>query len=202
MLQAGPPAALEGVQQAIGGAGKLLVVEPRRTLALKVAERGNVEVVSVAPSGTERFGAFDALVAAPMNVPRWSIDATLRLAGSNLRPGGRFVIDLPGHPMSEDLAEAYERADRDTAEIEPWIGPTREDFEASLARTGLRDTKVVEHHHVVRFESPLLLARLACEHAPAAQPYCDDLTLRLVERMRTTGAADYVIRRIAALGMR
>lgn len=202
MLQAAPPAGVAGVLHAIGGPGRLVVVEPRRNVALQLAEVGRIEVLPLAPAGSELLGSFDAFVSAPLTMPRWPLQTTFSLAIRNLRPGGRIMIDLPGHPMSEDLVSAYEVTGGHPEDLAPWFGPQRDELQTILQNVAMRSPGVSEHHYMVRFESPLLLARMACELAPAAEPLQEDLTLRLIERMKTTGGADYVLRRISVTGMR
>jgi len=99
---------VDAIAHQVGARGTVLVVEPDRSLAEQIADRGmpQVEVLAMAPVG-ERFGAFDALLCCPWTMPPWPPESFCELALLNLRPGGRFVLDLPGPEMLPDLAACW-----------------------------------------------------------------------------------------------
>jgi len=199
------PAHLSAIRRAVGGEGAVLVVEPRATTARELAERCDVDVVVRQPRGGERFGTFDVAIAATITNPRWELDVWCRLVTRNLRPGGRFVIDLPGEVLCEDLVTAWSVIGGDDRALQPLFGPAESELADSLRRGGLRRVEVVLGTHLVKLESPLALARLAWEllatgKAPVARR--DDLGLALVERLGTTGPIEIVFKRTRVHGIR
>lgn len=199
------PAHLAAVRRAVGGDGAVLLVEPRAAAARELAEHCEVDVIVRRPSGDERFGTFDAVIGAAMTNPEWEVTVWGRLVTRNLRPGGRFVIDLPGEVLCEDLVTAWAAIGGDDGALGPLFGPAESELADSLRQSGLRRVEVVLGTHLVKMESPLALARLAWRllavgDAPSARR--EDLALALVQRLGTTGPIEIVFKRTRVHGIR
>ena len=119
--------------EAIGGGGHLLVLEPNAFDAATIEEsidHDGLHVVAYRPDGDEVFGQHDALVASPMVVDDHALNRWAQMARANLRPGGRFVFDLPGVQHCSAIADAWHEIGAPEDLLAPWNGPS----DSALAR--------------------------------------------------------------------
>ena len=112
----------------VGTRGELTVVLEHRDDAEAMAQQApsRVEVVLRRPDGSERFGAFDAMLVAPRWGPLPPRAMLGDLARHNLRPGGRCVVDLPAPEMVPELAGAAKLAEALFADFPGTSGETVE----------------------------------------------------------------------------
>ena len=97
----------KAVAIALGSKGELTVLEPRRVVAEAIAAaQPDAEVVAMDVAGNHHFGDFDALLLVPFAPPARPAAEWARFVARNLRPGGRFAVDLPAEDPWPDLAAA------------------------------------------------------------------------------------------------
>lgn len=203
VLGATPRPGIAAIQRAVGTAGTVLAVDARRGGARRLVEHAGVDVVLAATTGRERFGVFDALFAAPLADSTRPLAAFGSLAVGNLRPGGRFVLDLPGEVLCEDLAQAWSEIGGEESALRPLFGPSGDEATRALREAGLRRVEVVLATHLLSFESPLALAWLGHDLLGAAgDSQRESYGLALVRRLRTNGAVEVAFKRTRVFGMR
>ena len=124
LITAQHPSYVEAVAQKVGSCGDILVLEPDKDAAAEVAEAmPRVEIIALAPTGQEMFGTFDALLACPLSTPDWPLELWAGVTTRNLRPGGRFAIDLPGEELCEDLSSCWVEVGGSEKSLLPIRGP-------------------------------------------------------------------------------
>jgi hypothetical protein len=202
LLAPGRPVHVRAVAGLIGNQGTLTVVEPDRGAAHTIAEKAPpvVEILALSPLGTERFGSFDALLCAPLAVLPLPPGAWADLPRQNLRPGGRFVLDLPGPDMIPDLRAAWLETGGDPAILAPLSGPSDDEIAAVLRNVGLRRVETVLGTHLLPLTSPFDLidlvapaigldedARIELSHVLWARCRGRDQVETLVHRTRVHG---------------
>jgi hypothetical protein len=195
------PACLAALRRAIGSGGELLAIHDEADAVRAARAVPGVEVLAYEPQGSERFGTFDVVLAGPaLALP----NASERLAGllrANLRPGGRFVLDLPGEHLAAELEAAWSAAGGGAAGAARLQGPQPQALAGTLRGAGLRDVEVAELASPVAFESPFALARMTA--AALGEPALGEaLQQRLQARFRTNAALEIVVRRTLAAGRR
>ncbi len=192
------------ILELLGPDGTLLVVEPDRYAADRVRafDHLGLTVLAYEPGGEERFGMFDAMLACPTKLNDWPLDTWGQLACANLRPGGRFVVDLPGEPLCDVLAEAWQSIGGDEEALKVWRGPSEAELAESLQRLGLRTVEGVIGTHLMHIDSAHALARFAGESLGCDDEIVDRLHHVIAERLGTTGRSDVLFRRTRVHGMR
>jgi SAM-dependent methyltransferase len=190
------------VSRIVGRAARIVVVEPDRELAELASEERHeaLDVLAFAPSGSERIGTFDAVLACPMSTMGWPLARWASLIVGNLRPGGRFVVDLPAENFCEPLSRAWAAAGGNGAALAAWSGPRESRLADLLREAGLRSVTAHMGTHLVRLESPYVLARLLPPEIPAKARA--DLERSLVAALKCTGAVDVVLHRSRVHGQR
>jgi SAM-dependent methyltransferase len=198
------PAHLAAVSQLVGRRASIVVVEPDADLAGQAtkADHKRLEVLACAPRGDERFGTFDALLACPLTTMGWPLELWCQLISHNLRPGGRFVIDLPAESPNEPLRRAWADIGGDAAVLQALCGPAEAAVAHRLREVGMRSVEASVGTHVLHLESPSALARLVGELGLADAEQLADLERRLVEELRTNGEIDAVFHRTRVRGQR
>lgn len=193
-----------GLRRLIGAAGELILVLRDRALAERVLEFEwpEVRVLAHAVDGSETFGSFDALLLAPATGPLLPTDVCAGLARRNLRPGGRFVIDLPAPDMVPDLQAAGRELGLPLDRFAPLRGPDDVQLAEALRRAGLRNVHAALGSHLLHLTAPadLVEAFAACLQLDDAA--CTDLVHALVRRRQTTGAMDVLVHRTQVGGQR
>lgn len=191
------------VSQIVGQTAHIVVVEPDEELA-EFASRGkhdNLEVLAFEPSGHERFGTFDALLACPLTTIGWSIEIWTELIVNNLRPGGRFVLDLPAENLCDPLTRAWSQVGGDPEALRQITGPSESTLAETLRRRGLRSVEASMGTHLSRLENPYVLSEFMRSIWDDAAMQ-DDLARTLVEVLQTTGEVDVVFHRTRVHGLR
>ncbi len=193
------------VHSALSADGRLTVLEPRREAASAIATAlPEAEVALTDVDADLQVGAFDAVLALPF-APRprpagvWA--AFLR---RNLRPGGRFCIDLPAHdPMPDVLEAAREGNLACKGRIEEsFTGPSAEELAEALRNCGVRRAETLLGTHLVAFASPFEVSDLLAHELrlPADDAY--ELGSCLSRRLRSTAGVELRVLRSAVAGMR
>lgn len=195
---------LGAVSQVIGQTAAIVVVEPDRELAEMAAEarHQNLEVLHYTPRGGERFGVFDALLACPLTTMGWSLSLWADLVVHNLRPGGRFVLDLPAESVCEPLRRAWRELGADEAVLAPLRGPTQSEAAEALRDAGLRSVEAALGTHLVHLEDCRVLVDLAGTLPGVEADQLEDLHHTLVGQFRGLGAVDVVYHRTRVHGLR
>lgn len=204
VVTAPPDAHVAALCRAVGPAGRVLVVEPDRGRAVRLSggDPAALEVVSTALVGGERFGTFDAMWAAPLTRDGWSTELWAGLARQNLRPGARFVCDLPAPDLCPDLAASWRDAGLPLSGLAPLSGPDEQALALALRAAALRDVQPSGALHLVRLDHPGALAQLAEELLPGVAAHRRELEQALVRHFGTTAAVDVIFRRSVAYGRR
>lgn len=200
---AGAPAHVRAILAVIGSHGSLMVIEPNRALAEAIAEleHPSLEVLAISPAGSERFGSFDALLSCPAGLPEWPVANYGSILRSNLRPGGRFVLDLPAPDAAPDLLAAWLDAGGTPQDLEALVGPDAATLAEELQREGLRSVHAAFGSHLLDLHSPHDLIALFAPALPAAHDL-PDLDLMLARRLKTTGPAQSLVHRTRVHGQR
>jgi hypothetical protein len=189
----------------VGSQGEVTVLEPRRRIAEAIAEAlPRASVLALEPTGDERFGSFDAVLVIPFAVPMHPAELWAGLVAANLRPGGRFAIDLPApDPMPDVRLAAMDAhlpcAEQFTAELR---GPDEEALTQALQARGLRRVETLLGTHLVQFASPFDLADLATQ---ALRLDADQRLLlgeAIARRLQSTASIETLMHRTSVAGMR
>lgn len=204
LLAAGAVPHARAIAELVGSAGSLAVVEADPALAERIAglEHPSLQVMAHAADGSERFGTFDALLSCPLGLPPWPVAAYGPLLRRNLRPGGRFVLDLPAPETSAELAAAVADAGMDAAALAPLSGPAAEDVAAALRAAGLREVHATLGAHLLDLHSPHDLLDLLGPALPAAAGRWQELGLLLAHRLRGTAEVQALVHRSRVHGLR
>ena len=202
-LTAHTPHASRALLDAAGDDGMVVVVEPNPALIDRVValEHPAIHPITLDPTGNETFGRFDAVYAGPIWNVGWPIERWGTIVANALRPGGRFVLDLPAESGCETIAIAW-RAAGEAAGLGRWRGPTEEVAASGLRDLGLRNVQGVVGTHLARFDSPRALASLATAELAVDDDFFESLSLRITEQMRTNDEIEVVFRRTCVHGMR
>ncbi len=194
---------VDAVAGIVGQTATIVVVEPDLELA-ELACQGrhdNLEVRAHAPEGGERFGTFDALLACPLTTMGWPIELWTDLIVGNLRPGGRFVLDLPAPTLCEPLARTWREVGGADEALAPIRGPAEETAAEALRGVGLRSVQAALGTHLLHLENPYVLAGFLHGLLDDTDLLAD-LELALVSALQTTGEVDVVFHRSRVRGLR
>lgn len=207
ILSAPTLAHVEAVRRTVGSGGRTLVVEPDRRVALEIAEatRGEIQVLNRLPADDDVLGSFDAMLACPLLTLGLTPTFWSRLFSNNLRPGGRFVLDLPSEEMNDHLAACWLQSGGSSEALQGLRGPAIGELVEALEGAGLRELSVSAATHLVHLESPFTLANLMKDAAKDGTDLDDvmleDLGRHLVARLETTVDVNCIFHRIRARGL-
>jgi SAM-dependent methyltransferase len=196
---------------AVGDSGRVLVLEPDRDRAERCAarcrDRGvtkkdvrRVEVVHASVGDGPSVGRHDAVVgsleAADQRV------AVAALVHRCLRPGGRFVLDLPARDPCALLEDAWRHIGGDESTLDRWRSAGEVDALVETFRErGLRGVEGHVATHVVRAEHPRdLAAWFAARLDVVDVDVLDSLAIALTERLGGTGPCDAMVHRARIRG--
>lgn len=200
----GSTLAVRTVLQTIGKDGRLVVLEPVRKLAEAIArELPTVEVIATAELD-QRYGAFDAVLAIPLHGPLPPTAILGQLLQNNLRPGGRFALDLPAPTMLPALSAAARLAAPAAAlRLDAaFAGPATEDLLSAAKTCGMRRAEALLGGHLLTLSSPLELLDLAGSAVELAEDERMSLGDALLRALGTTGACEALAHRSAVAGSR
>jgi hypothetical protein len=205
LAEPGSVASARAVQQAIGPHGELTVLAPHRPRAQAIAVAlPAADGLAVAIDGDDRFGTFDAVLASPFAGPLPPVASWGALLHANLRPGGRFALDLPAPTLLPDVLTASRAlpppcADRIAAVLS---GPEGDEVLAALQPLGLRRVETLLGTHLLTFGSPLDLLDLIVDVVRMDEDERSALGDALVRTLGTTAEVETLAHRNAVTGMR
>lgn len=188
----------------VGGHGSLTVVLGDRVAAEHVAsfELPQVTVLAHPLAGGEQFGTFDALLLAPPTGPLLPPGAYGDLARANLRPGGRFVVDLPGADLVPDLTAVVQELGWPANRVLPLQGIADDQLAEVLRNAGLRSVSGVLGAHLLHLASPGDLVDGYADVLRLDEAERLQLTHALVRRRKGTGPLDVLVHRTRLMGQR
>jgi hypothetical protein len=192
-----------GLAALVGKDGSLTVVcDPASAEQLAALALPQVHVLAHRLTGDERFGTFDAVLVARTSGPLLPLGAYPELARRNLRPGGRLVLDLPGHGMVPDLATAWRDLGWDQDRLAPLRGVADDELADALRNAGLRNVHAVLGAHLMHASTPgdvvqAFAASLALDDDEQLQ-----LTHGLVRVRGGTGPIDLLVHRTRVSALR
>lgn len=197
-------AQVRALAASVGKSGQLTLVLHDRADAERIAELAlpQVTVLAHTTGGGERFGTFDALVLTPTTGPLLAPGAYADLAKSNLRPGGRFVVDVPGPDMVPDLGAAAQELQWPEARWAPLRGLADDQLAEVLRNAGLREVTGVLGAHLLSLGTPGDLVFAFAEALDLNESERLDLTHALVRRRSGTGPCEVLVHRTRLLGRR
>ena len=199
---------IAAVAKIVGRTARILVVEPDRKLAESAARfrHEGLEVIIHEPEPGERLGTFDALLACPLTTRGWPLSYWHQVIASNLRPGGRFVLDLPAQNFCDPITRAWGAIGGAPQVLAPLQGPSEPSAAGDL-RSDLRSVEASMGTHLVHLESPYILGQLVRQHGdwqgePPDLDRIEDLDRALVADQQTNGVIDIVLHRTRVHGLR
>lgn len=200
----GSVAAAKAVRPLVGSQGAITVLEPQRKVAEAIAAQVEaVDVLALEPTPDERFGAFDAVLAAPFAGPLPEVAVWGGLLAHNLRPGGRFVVDLPApDPLPDATAAAAALDPKLAAQLQALAGPPLDELTAVLQQAGMRRVEPLLGTHLLQLSSPLDLVDLVATACRLADEERSALLDALTRRLQSTAACETLLHRTALAGMR
>ena len=195
---------LQAVSKLVGPKASIVVVEPDITCAERASawQHEHLEVLACTPEDGDRFGTLDAVLACPLTTMDWPLELWTKLISSNLRPGGRFVLDLPAETFCEPLQRAWEQLTGSTQELSLLRGPSEEAAASALRDNGMRNVEASVGTHILHLENPYALSQVIQELGLADPSRIGDLERRLVEILKTTDRTDVVFHRTRVHGLR
>jgi len=181
----------------VGSRGELTVVLADREAAEAIAAHApaNVEVVVRRLDGSEQFGSFDALLAAPRWGPLPLVDAFAGIARHNLRPGGRCVVDVPAPEMLPELAGAAIELGWTSDRLSNLRGIADDDLAAAMQAAGLRGVHSLLATHLLHAGTPLELVDLFAAALPVPPAERIELAHAIVRRRASPGGLDALVHR-------
>lgn len=188
----------------IGRDGELVLVQRDRRQAEQLAalDLEHVLVVLSNADAGERFGTFDALLMAPNTGPLPPLGALADLARNNLRPGGRFVFDLPGAPMLPELLAAGRELGWPDARFAALHGCGDDELTDGLRNAGLRAVHGVLGSHLLEAGSPGDLIDAYAEVLDLGDDERLQLTHAVMRRGCGTGPLSVLLHRTRVAGQR
>jgi len=181
----------------VGTRGAVTVVRADRLAAEAMIEHlpGHVEVAVRRLDGSERFGTFDALLAAPPHGPLPAAADLGRIARHNLRPGGRCVVDLPAPEMLPELAGAALDLGWPASHLDRLRGVADDDLAAAMREAGLRGVHSLLASHLLHAGSPLELVDLFADALPVEPEQRVELAHAITRRRGRTTTVDAMAHR-------
>jgi len=197
-------AEVTALRSLVGNAGELTLVLLDHQIAEQLAEHQweRVTVLAHATTGGETFGTQDSLLIVPRTGPLLPVDAYAALARNNLRPGGRFLIDLPAEDMLPDLRTAWETLGWDEERLLPLRGNTDVELTEATRDAGLRSVSAALGSHLLHAGSA---AELCAGFAEALNLNDDEITElghAIVRKRQEDGPIETLVHRTQVAGQR
>jgi hypothetical protein len=188
----------------VGNRGELVLVLRDRKTAERLADLGlpQLQVFAHELTGDEQFGTFDAALIAPATGPLLPLGAYADLARRNLRPGGRLVVDVPGHDMVPDVASAWTDLGWDRGRLAPLEGVGDDRFAEVLRGAGLRNVHAVLGAHLMHVQGPAELVDTFGQALALDDDERVQLTHAIVRRRGGTGPLDALVHRTRLQALR
>ena len=189
---------------AFGDEGELTVVYRDRHAAEQWARNQppQLRVLAHETTGGERFGTFDAIFAAPKSGPLLPPDLFARLIRDNLRPGGRFVVDLPSTEMQPDIGSGWADLGWDEERLAPIRGPADEELVEALRGAGLRSVENSLGSHLLAASSTAEFVAAFAEELELHEDEVIELAHAIVRKRQETGPVELLVHRSQATGRR
>ena len=189
---------------AFGDAGELTVVYRDRIAAEQWTgnQPPQLRVLAHATMGGERFGTFDAVLAAPKSGPLLPPEPFARLIRDNLRPGGRFVVDVPSIQMQPDIWSGWADLGWDDERLGPIRGPTDEELVAALRGAGLRSVESSLGSHLLAASSAAEFVAGFADDLELDEDEVIELAHAIVRNRQETGPVELLVHRSQASGRR
>lgn len=201
----GSSATASAVRSLLSRGGRLTVLETRWSTSHEVG--GNFEHTECIVGDVEpgsHVGRFDIVIVNPLAPPPRDTWIWSDFVARNLRPGGRYCIDLPApDPAPDALAAAHDSNLACAAAIEKrFQGPPVEELVAALRRSGLRTAEALLGTHLVQFESPFDVSHLLGAELRLDADEATDLGEAIARRCKTSAALEIRMQRSTVVGMR
>ncbi|HEB52564.1 MAG TPA: hypothetical protein ENI87_04830 [bacterium] len=192
------------LRAAVGDTGELTLVLRARDRAEWLAERAwpQVRVLCHDVDGGETFGSFDALLIAPAAGPLLPPDGYAALARSNLRPGGRAVVDLPAPDMLPDLHKAWQQLGWDEERLRPFLGPDDVELADALRSAGMRSVQVADGTHLLHHPSPIELVATFADELDLNDDELGELARTIIHHRQDAGPIDALVHRTRVAAQR
>ncbi len=204
MLSAPTQAHIKAVAHSVGRSGMVMAVEPNRSQAERLAKKAanNISVVAIEPEGEEKFGTFDAILACPLSTLGWPLEKWTSLFAANSRPGSRFVLDLPGEVLNENLASCWEHITGNRHALQWFSGPAELDMAQVCRDATLRNVHASMGTHLVHLTDPFMLADYLSVLEDIAEEQIQELGQALTETLKANQEVDLVFHRTRVRGQR
>ena len=189
---------------AFGDAGALTVVYRDRLAAEQSARNPppHLRVLAHETTGSERFGTFDAVFAAPKSGPLLPPEPFARLIRDNLRPGGRFVVDLPSTDMQPDIESGWADLGWDEERLAPIRGPADGELVEALRGAGLRSVESSLGSHLLTASSAAEFVAGFADDLELDEDEVIELAHAIVRNRQETGTVELLVHRSQASGRR
>lgn len=201
----GSPETASAVRGLLSRNGKLVVLETRWSTSHDVG--GNCEQTDCIVGDVEpglQVGRYDVVIVNPLAPPPRDCWIWSDFVAKNLRPGGRYCIDLPAPDPAPDALAAARDANLPCADAiaRRFQGPPVEDLAAALRRSGTRSAEALLGTHLVRFESPFDVAHLLGTELRLDADDATDLGEAIARRCKTSASVEIRMQRSTVVGMR
>lgn len=197
-------AEVTALRSLVGNAGELTLVVLDRHIAEQLAEHQweRVTVLAHATTGGETFGTHDSLLIVPRTGPLLPVEAYATLARNNLRPGGRFLIDLPAENMLPDLRAAWETLGWDEERLQPLSGNSDVELTEATREAGLRSVTAALGSHLLHAGSAAELCAAFAEPLHLGDDEITELGHAIVRRRQEDGPIEALVHRTQVAGQR
>tara|TARA_R110002096_G_scaffold1787_2_gene9343 strand:+ start:287 stop:976 length:690 start_codon:yes stop_codon:yes gene_type:complete len=195
---------IAALRSVIGNAGELTLVVQDRQLAEELAEHQwpIVTVLAHETSGGETFGTNDSLLIAPRTGPLLPVEGYAQLARNNLRPGGRFVVDLPADNMVPDIRSAWHELGWDEERLHPLQGVSDVELTEAMRAAGLRSVESALGSHLLHAPAPAELAAGFADILGLDDDEITELGHAIVRLRQGDGPIDALVHRTQVSGQR
>ncbi|MEY2715803.1 MAG: hypothetical protein RIT24_2146 [Planctomycetota bacterium] len=198
-------ATASAVRGLLSRAGHLTVVETRWSTSHEVG--GHLDQTACIVGDVEpgaQVGRFDVVIVNPLAPAPRDAWVWADFVAKNLRPGGRYCIDLPAPDPAPDALAAARDSNLPCADAiaTRFQGPTVEDLVAALKRSGVRSAEAMLGTQLVRFESPYDIAELLGTELRLDADHATDLGEAIARRCKTSATVEIRMQRSMVVGMR
>jgi len=195
---------VSALRAVLGNAGQMTLVVQDRRIAERLAEHQwpQVTVLAHETTGGERFGSHDSILIAPRTGPLLPVAGYAELIRNNLRPGGRFVIDVPAENMVPDVIQAWLELGWDEERLQPLRGTTDVELTEAARQAGLRSVQSALGSHLLHASSPAELAAGFAEALALSDDEITELGHAIVRLRKSDGPIDALVHRTQVSGQR
>jgi hypothetical protein len=197
-------AEVTALRSLVGNSGELTLVVLDRHIAEQLAEHQweHVTVLAHATAGDETFGTHDSMLVVPRTGPLLPVECYPNLARNNLRPGGRFLIDLPAEDMIPDIRSAWEELGWDEERLQPLRGANDVELTEAARDAGLRSVSSALGSHLMHAGSAADLAAAFAEPLGLSDDEITELGHEIVRKRQQDGPIESLVHRTQVGGQR